>query len=400
MKIKKICFLTSGQYPVPATEGGAVENLVEMLLADYQNRMKDCYVEVISLYSPKAQKVAKLKYKKINFSFIKVDLVHMKIYTFTKRVFKKIFKIDPVLFSSYFTRAVRIIKKNDYDIVVIENKPQFVVPLRRQYKGKIVLHLHNDTVNSQTDFTDKVLKNVDLVLTVSDYIKSRVEEINKEFKPVVTLHNIVDTDFFKRESALSDVNIRQKYGFLEDDIVLLYVGRLVPDKGIDKLIDAMEQVENEKVKLIIVGGSAYSDSVETTYVSILKEKADKLNGKVKFSGYVDYGNIPAFYYMCDIAVFPSQWEEPAGLVVVEAQACGKPVIISNSGGMSEFVSNDSAIVVLRGEKFVDEMASVIELLSDDAAKRENMGTAGKKVAEMFNKEGYFERFYEQLEIFE
>lgn len=393
MDIKNICFLTAGQYPVPATEGGAVENLVEMLISQYELNQNNIAVDVISIQSENAALKSR-QYSNTKFYYTKDTKWDRCVYPNIKRVIKKIFKIDPVCCSCYFNNALKLIKKKKYDIVIVENKPQFILPLRACFSGKVVLHLHNDTVSKEIPYAYKIVDKCDLIITVSDYIKKRVDEINKTSRPVVVLHNAIDCKLFT--DTKYDEGIKEVLG-IKDEFTILYVGRLVPDKGVDKLISAFVKLNNKRMKLVIVGGNSYSDSSTTSYIEQLKSISTSVSDRVKFVGYVDYRDISQYYHICDVAVFPSQWNEPAGLVVVEAQACGKPVIISNAGGMCEYVSQYSAITIKRGTNFVDELGKAINDIYLNPEKKFEMGLEAQKVAASFDVNGYFSRFLKCIE---
>ena len=86
---------------------------------------------------------------------------------------------------------------------------------------------------------------------------------------------------------------------------------------------------------------------------------------------------------------PSIWEEPAGRVILEAEAMEVPVVASNSGGIPEYLNESSALVIEKDEFFIENLAKSIEELVEDTEKNKNMGRNGRKYAEIFTAERYY-----------
>lgn len=394
----KVCLLTLGAYPVPATEGGAVETLVEIMAENYQSGDFECSLDIISKYFKSAEKQT-YKYEKVNFRFIKYSSVALKLYKQIKRVVRKIFGFTPVRLAPYFSKALKLIRKEKYDIVIVENGMYFVEPLKKYCNSSVIFHLHNDFSNFEGQNPEVLVRNADMIITVSDYVSNKVKKSVECDYPVVTVKNVIDTahfseDLHKRQEAK---NIRETYGFSKDDVVCLFVGRLIPEKGIHLLLDAIEKIDDSGIKLLVVGGTAFRDSRRTEFEEKLYSKAKKLGSRVAFTGYVDYKDIPSYYHACDIVVFPSQWEEAAGLVVLEAQSAGKPVIIAQSGGMPEYVCEKSAIIVEKGCDFTDNLVKAINTLSSSCDLRKKMGNSGISFSEKYDKEGYFNEIIKAIE---
>ncbi len=377
-------------YPVPATKGGAVENLVEMMVEDYQDGNYSHSLDIISVHEDLAKKRSEI-YPKVGFHFIGYSKTAKNVYKVIRRFSRKLFSFTPVELDPYFSKALRIIRKNKYDAVIVENGMYFVRPLKKHTNIPVIVHFHNDFANFPTQNPEKLMRDADMMITVSDFVTGNVKRYRECNYPVVTVKNVIDTLKFKGndEFFAKASQIRSEYGFAEDDIVCLFAGRLTPEKGIHLLIDAISKTP-EKVKLLVVGGTAFSDSTENEFERELFEMAKKLGDRIKFTGYVDYKRIPEYYHACDIAVFPSQWNEAAGLVVIEAQSCKKPVIISRTGGMPEYVCKDSAIIIDKGDNFVRDFADAITELSYNPNLRRQMGDAGFKYASLFDKKGYFD----------
>jgi D-inositol-3-phosphate glycosyltransferase len=133
---------------------------------------------------------------------------------------------------------------------------------------------------------------------------------------------------------------RRQLGFDADDIVLLYVGRFEPLKGIDMLLEAMPYLKgHQRLRLVLVGG----DGDQSPELQFLRQKALNLGieGKVLFAGQVDQKSLPPYYSSADILVVSSHYES-FGLVGLEALACGRPVVSTPVGAMESLIKQSQA----------------------------------------------------------
>jgi glycosyltransferase involved in cell wall biosynthesis len=200
-------------------------------------------------------------------------------------------------------------------------------------------------ININWDYRDKIPKMVSDKTTgfFKNFLKPHYIAVTQMEIPLIKeyganddhIHFIphgVNTNIFKPVDASS---LRKKYG-TENSDVILYVGRIAKGKGVDKLIKILNLVlkKNKRVKLIIVGGDA-------GYLPIVKSLIQKygLSKNVTLVGYISKYNLPEYYSMADLIVYPSR-QEIFGLVLCEAMACGKAVIGSDIMGPSEIILNE------------------------------------------------------------
>jgi len=133
---------------------------------------------------------------------------------------------------------------------------------------------------------------------------------------------------------------RTQLGFGPDDIILLYVGRFEPLKGIDKLLEAMTHLrDHRRLRLVIVGG----DGNQAPESQFLKQKAANLGieDKVLFAGRIEQKFLPPYYSSADVLVMASHYES-FGLVGLEALACGLPVVSTPVGAMGSLIKQSQA----------------------------------------------------------
>ena len=174
----------------------------------------------------------------------------------------------------------------------------------------------------------------------------------------------LDTELFS--PARRQPAFWEKFGAVNGQTRLLYVGRISREKDLDVLAEAYRRLRNDglPVRLFVVGHGPYS------------EKLAKSVPEAVFTGYLTGRDLATAYASADIFVFPST-TDTFGNVILEAQACGVPVIVSDSGGPKELVE-DRANGLITRSRDVDDFTQAIRLLVADAGLRERMGTAARK----------------------
>jgi D-inositol-3-phosphate glycosyltransferase len=133
--------------------------------------------------------------------------------------------------------------------------------------------------------------------------------------------------------------IARSYTGLNGDRIILFVGRIVPEKGVDKLVQAVSCLQGkQRIKLVIIGG----DDRSPAEIQRLKNLARslKIDDSVTFLGLIAHDELPFFYSAADVCVVPS-YHESFGLVVLESLACGTPVVATKVGS--------AEIVIRHGE---------------------------------------------------
>jgi glycosyltransferase involved in cell wall biosynthesis len=137
-------------------------------------------------------------------------------------------------------------------------------------------------------------------------------------------------------------SFRQHYA-ADDEHIIFYVGRIVYEKGLHILLDALPRISSQvKARLVIAGVGPYLDS--------LKAQANMLHiqDRVTFTGFITDEERDRLYHVADVTTFPSLYE-PFGIVVLEAYAAQSPVVVSQTGGLMEVVRpNETGITVIPG----------------------------------------------------
>ena len=389
----KIAILTSGILPIPAVQGGAVENLTDFYL-EYNNQHKLHDITIYSVWHPDMERHPALQSTVNHYVYIKVTGLWAKLkkkwYQLTRHEEYYHYTIE-----FYLQEAIKDISRRSYDIILIENRPAYALKLKEVSNAKLVYHLHNEKLDSKSEKALDIYNAATCIITVSDYIKSRVLTINHYDEKTTTVYNGIDLHAFS--SCNHSIN-RNSIGLQVDDFVMVFSGRVTAEKGIMQLIEAMTLLQDlPRIKLLVIGSSFYgNDDNKNSFAKALREKAAHLSDRIIFTGFIPYAKMPNYLQIADIAVIPSVWDDPFPTTVLEAQATGLPIISTRRGGIPEEVTEESAILLDTDECFVDNMATAIRDLYQHPEKRKALGQAGLLHSKYFDKERFAKDFFNSL----
>lgn len=389
----KIAVLTSGILPVPAVQGGAVENLVDFYL-EYNEKHRLHDITVYSVWHPDVKKQLALKSGVNHYKFIKTDGWWNKL---RKKLYQKTHEKEYYHYSiEYFLhKAIQHIHHQHYDLILMENRPGYALKLKDVTNAKFVYHLHNEKLDSKAPHCQDIYDAAFRILTVSNYIKHRVQTINSKDTKTLTVYNGIDLNAFTKNTQAR----KELIGLSNDDFLLVFSGRVNRDKGIMELVEAIGLLkEMSHIKLMVIGGSFFGNaSSDNEFMRNLKTKATPHNDRIIFTGYIPYSEIPTYLSIADVAVIPSVWDDPFPTTVLEAQAMGLPIITTCRGGIPEEVTEENAILLDTNRHFVENLASAILDLYKHPEKRKRMAEASHKRAKLFDKETYAKNFFKALE---
>jgi len=168
------------------------------------------------------------------------------------------------------------------------------------------------------------------VVCCSQYMKEEVERVfNLPQDKITVIPNGISTEKFQLEESLGE--LRSNYALPQEKIIL-FVGRLVHEKGAHVLLEAFPGILRSvpQAKLVVVGKGGEQEALEA------KARQSGIREKVCFTGYLPEQDLLRLYKCADVAVFPSLYE-PFGIVALEAMASGIPVVLSDTGGLREIV---------------------------------------------------------------
>lgn len=250
----------------------------------------------------------------------------------------------------YVANVVKKLQQLKPQIIQIENRPLYIHELNKgSVKAKKVLYLHSETfLRPPYANPQKIAYSLSLydgIITNSQYMHKRLSHsfptLSPKIKVVPLGVNLTQFSSIHKESVRQlRIQNRKRYE-LTGRPVLLYVGRLLPKKGVHHLIEAFGRLREAfpKLVLLVVGSSFYGNDTETPYVKDLRRQSKSWGDSIRWWPYTSHYHLPFLYQMSDILVTPSICNEAFGLVNVEGMACGLPILTTNMGGISEVVED-------------------------------------------------------------
>lgn len=388
--MRKIAIILPGdKLPLPSVKGGAVESLVQCLL-DYNEKYHTYNFVVFSVYNEEAALKSR-SYKHTDFKYINTDSLNYKL----KQVFRWIYNRFFPYIGNQFINSVMNGMDTDYDYVLIENAPWFVIPLKRKMNMSMVQHLHNNYLGITSSFNQQIIDNSDFVLAVSKFIKNEIlSHLNCTPELISVLYNGISLERFGKSECLW--SLHEQLGISHDDFVFVFSGRLVPEKGIKELLLAIKQIQHLNFKLLIIGSSFFSSDRKTSFIEELQNLSSELPNVI-FTGYIPYQKIQDYYHLANVAIVPSIGDEACPLSCIEFMASSLPLIVTDSGGMVELVDEDCAIIIKRNENIITQLKDAMINLLNNKRKCQLMGEAARKRSTLFSDLVYSKKFMDLID---
>ena len=179
---------------------------------------------------------------------------------------------------------------------------------------------------------------------------------------------------------LEDDSRRRRECYASEDVVLLYVGRVIREKGLGDVLEAMMKL-SDNVKFLIVGDGENIVNLKSTILN-LGIKA----GRVIFAGKVSYEDIVDYYSLADIFVFPTHREEGFPMTLVEAQACGLPVVVADKGGSREAVEEGKTGLIYESGNTDHLFQKLFELVSSPPLRTSMSHNARVRAENLFSQD--------------
>ncbi|MDP9851467.1 glycosyltransferase family 4 protein [Corynebacterium lowii] len=225
----------------------------------------------------------------------------------------------------------------------------------------------------------RIGRSADVVTYISDYTLGRFRRAFGQGPEFAHLPSGVDVEVFRPLDVAAKDRVRQRWGIAQGVPLIVCVSRLVPRKGQDQLLRAMPRVRAElgQAQLVIVGQGRYE--------ATLKTLARRYDPSAIFTGSLPFAEMVELLGAADVAAVPARTRgggldvEGLGIVYLEAQACGIPVVAGDSGGAPETVNEESGIVVRGNDE--RELADALVAILASPQRRAQMGEAGRRYVE-------------------
>lgn len=399
--MNKICIITSMIYPVPAVKGGAVEGLVELLI-----RMNEKYnqldLTVVSIFDSDAERVSK-KYKNTRFVYISranlLDkILSKKLFIYINKMGMK-FKGKTLIAMPFVKKTIKTLKNQEFDRYVLEGGGDcynFGYLSKCISQEKLYVHFHGEVPGERA-----IQEWFGKCMTVSNFIARRlicngVVDSSK----VEVLPNCFDQE--SMQTNISREEIRNRYNISEHDIVYIYWGRLLPEKGVYELIKAYKNLgdELENTKLLVLGNANFGYGTRSSYDYKIEEicKEESIRDRVIFTGFVPHDEMGSVLAACDIGVIPSIWDDPAPLTVFEGLSKGLPLITGMVGGIPEIIQDGyNGLLVKWSKDYSWNLSMKMIELKQNSELREKLSKKALESIKEYAPEIYYERYVRMME---
>ncbi|MCK5061842.1 glycosyltransferase family 4 protein [Candidatus Parcubacteria bacterium] len=295
-------------------------------------------------------------------------------------------------------RGLWLVKRKRID-VIISQSPLFdgwvAVIINKVYKKKLIIEAHSDWVNSlflqhRIPFPTTVrrlfiylgrfsLSRASVVRVVSKALQDQVLEYCPDCK-IIKFPAFTDIDIFKNETGISW------------EPIILFTGSLYRLKGVQLLIEAFGRLQDRfsEFKLVIIGDGPYKEDLKKLAVS------SKIK-KIEFTGSLSQEQVKNWMKKCWCFVLPSL-SEGLGLVLLEAASLSKPLIGSNTGGISEIIiDGENGFLFTPGS--IQELTKTLEKIMSDKKLAVSMGETGKRIVEnKFSLKKYYEGYFDLIKL--
>jgi glycosyltransferase involved in cell wall biosynthesis len=331
----RVLLMSQEVHPIPPQKGAAVEQWIDAV-ARRMTRYEPHVVSVPHPGRPDHEVLGGVHYRRI------------RIGRAYNRVFRKLTRLDPWPYAARVASYARAINPA---ILHVHNAPRLVDPIVRSLaaaapsrasRTRLILHMHNEK-------HDAVRSHLDVLAACSKYLCDCYRGRSLAADRFAVIRNGVDLAAYPTGTRAPGWlrEVRHRHGVPEDRFVLLYAGRISPEKGPDLLVEAMRSLDPRKFHLVLLGEwpkgrVAHSDRVR--FAERLSASLAGLPHTVLDA--VPPGDMPGKYALGDLLVIPSRFEEPFSMVAIEAMAAGLPVMALSRGGMTEYMLDGVNALVL------------------------------------------------------
>ena len=289
-------------------------------------------------------------------------------------------------------------EKEDYDVIHINTifpESYFLGKKAKQQGKKVVYHAHSTEEDFKNSFLfsnqlaplfkkwiSKCYSSADLIVTPTPYSKGLLDSYGLN-KPVVSISNGIDLDFFERKDEEDGTRFREEFGFSKEDRIIMSVGLYIERKGIIDFVKLARRMPQYK---FIWFGYTNLNTVPREVRNAVETKLDNL----VFAGYVASDVLKQAYSGSDLFLFPT-YEETEGIVLLEALAMKLPVLVRDIPIFDQWLTDGINGYKAKGlEQFQNKIMAIMEkevpLLIEQGykvAQERDLKVIGKQLAECY-----------------
>lgn len=382
-----IGIIMGGVMPVPAVCGGAIETLITSVVKRY-SKEDGLELTVFSVYHKAAVEAAK-KYPEVRFVWTHTNtfwnLAEHAVFMAVRALTGKTIRV----LQRHYNGIAPVITNEKFDLLIVEGgDEQAVIDIAKGYKREqLVFHAHIHYIPNEN-----IVKGFGHMIGVSEFVTREYLNACKTPVKAHTLKNAIDTDKFNKEVTEEEIKeIRKKLGLSNEDFVILFVGRIMQIKGVLELMQAVIGLNDEHIKLMLVGSANFGKTAFSPYALKVKKLAKENRDRIIFTGYTDNSEVYKYAAAADVQCVPTLVEEAAGLVILEAMAEGLPLIVTKSGGVTEYIDDTTALIIEK-ENVAENLKKAICYMKEHPEVRKQMSGNAKIHSEKYGEETYYKNF--------
>lgn len=275
---------------------------------------------------------------------------------------------NPVKYFFSLLRMLAFLRRRRVDVIHL-NGSSFWRPaelLAAKLLGiPVVIHYH--VINSQPG---PFVNLCNAAICVSRYT---AEQSLPRSLPKPVIYNSISLERFERGKSM-----RSTLGLDDDNVVVAFLGQIREIKGVADFIEMARHIENPNARFLIAGECRDPVRYPGSYSEVDLARMAGGDERIRYIGYVK--QVEDVYHTADVVVVPSRWQEPLGLINLEAGACRRPVVATRVGGIPEVIHDgDNGFLVPPGN--VNALTASVRRLVEDAALRERLGKRGRQLVE-------------------
>ncbi len=380
-----------GVMPVPAVCGGAIETLITSIVKKY-SKEDGFRLTIFSVYHKEAVEAAK-KYPDVRFVWTHTNtfwnLAKHAVFLAIRELTGKTIRV----LQRHYNEIAPVIQNEKFDLLIVEGGDEkAVIDIAKGYtREQLVFHAHVHFIPKE-----KTVRGYGHMIGVSEFVVREYEKACKIPVDTHVLRNAIDLDKFNKIISEEErKKLRKELGLQEDDFVVLYVGRLIALKGILELMQAVLSINDKHVKLLVVGSANFGKWAFSSYERKVKRIFEQNKNRIIFTGYVDNVEVYKYASVADVQCVPTLVEEAAGMVLLEAMTEGIPLIVTKSGGVTEYV-DDSTALMIEQENIVDNIKNAICYMKEHLEVRKQMSKNAKIQSKRYNEAIYYKNFIDLI----
>jgi spore coat protein SA len=360
-------------FPIPPIRGGATELFIDQLAA-HLIRYAPLVIGPADPELPTRERQGRVEYRRVSLN------------PWQQWLYRRYRHLLPL----YDRRVAGTVRQLAPDLLHVHNRPLLALNLKTWFPGlPVILHMHNiySILGKRERPAPFTPIPVEAFVACSNFVlEQERERLGTGARAHLIMYNGVDVEAFRPKwERLDEARAARERYNLTDEPVVLFAGKIRESKGVGVLLAAMRQVWEKlpRAALVLVGGTEFGRGRtrrETPYFKQFREQVAGAPGRVILTGFVPHDDMAKTYLLGDVLSAPSQKPEGMPMVLLEASACGLPLIATRVGGIPEVVQDGVNGVLLENADDSGELAGKIITLLQDAALSQRLGQKAREKA--------------------